>query len=430
MKTLDKIFGIMAVLSKPNSIVFIFKTNNMHTTKDADKKQKKKTSVLTTISVVLAIGLILFSPMTIIPNVSAQQPLQNTSVQKVAKPFYLPNPTLSTTEKQELVNIAMNLPEVKAWSSQWQFSTINFKGQKTDAGLNWNEAIVILRLSPTSSAPFQCSVGWIAGVRIDMATHKVIGAWYPTIQSHPCYNLRLGKADTAGHSDPPGYAIARQDDVASQTWYGNSATIETPSFNSNIYNDMNQYVGNTVNVLWNQSCSGFTGCFLQGGWLITVLGNAVDGINPDSADIVFVDESTIGSDAPINTNVSYTGGGTETAGINCASGSTDAVISIQYGINTYNENSLVPCSSGQVSSDTDDNSVFFENWNTVSSSKWSPDITGTVQGTGADEYDSSNVAYSWSSSSNWDKDCYGTHTSSQVIASGTSLANGGTYVQD
>lgn len=109
----------------------------------------------------------------------------NTSTSQPAS-FSLSNPVLTPNEKQQLIDIAKNQSGIKAWSDQWNVSTINFKGEKTVTGMNWHEAIVFLRLSPSVPAPYQCKTGWIAEVGIDMTTHKVMDSLYPTIQSHEC----------------------------------------------------------------------------------------------------------------------------------------------------------------------------------------------------------------------------------------------------
>lgn len=102
-----------------------------------------------------------------------------------------PNPVLADNEKQQLINIAMSQPNIRAWSNQWNFSTINFKGEKTNTGVNWQEAIVFLRLSPSASTPFKCDNGWVAEVRIDMITHKVIDSLSPSVQSHQCQDTNV-----------------------------------------------------------------------------------------------------------------------------------------------------------------------------------------------------------------------------------------------
>jgi hypothetical protein len=85
----------------------------------------------------------------------------------------------------------------------------------------------------------------------------------------------------------------------------------------------------------------------------------------------------------------------------------------------------IPCSTSQSTNNSDD-SVFFENAANETSSKWSGDLTSTVSATNAQEYkDSTTNLVLWSSSSNFDTNCYGhISTTSQVITG--SLASGTT----
>ncbi|MDE1767067.1 MAG: hypothetical protein KGI27_12475 [Thaumarchaeota archaeon] len=398
------------------------------------KIQNNKTKTATTIISALVIGLVLLSPTMVIPSVNAQPPT-------VAKTYSLPSPTMSTNEKNTLINEAMNLTGIKTWSNQWKYSTMNFAGEKTSSGtVNWKNAIVFLRLPSSSNAPVSCGHGWYAQVWIDLSTLKVVHAYYPTSQSHTCDSKNdLGpySKNTLDSStgSPMGYAIARQNDVAgSSYYYGNSATLTTPSYNNNIFTDQDELINGLLNAMWSTSACGSSTCFTQVGWEITdVAGSGSSGISADTADLVFVDQSTTGTYEGINTDISYSGGQSEEVSINCNYPSpTDVQINITYGSSTYQANTDVSCNDYQAD-DSFNNSVWFENKNTVSTSNWYSDVTGTYEATSAQEYDASDNAYNWSSSTNTDQwqsvvsNVCTTYTyASDVIESGTSLASGST----
>jgi hypothetical protein len=384
-----------------------------------------KTKTAATIVATIIIGMALLSPTVILPSISATpQP----------KPFYLPNPALTNSEKQQLINIAMNQPGVKAWSDQWQFSTIDFKGEKTGTGVNWQDAIVFLRLPASSSIPFQCEQGWIAEVEIDMISYKVVNSVYPTVQSHECHGFSL----TSPGSKGPAYAIASDNDVETGTFYGDSGVMTTPSYNSSIFGAMDQGISFLLNTEWTQTCTGpDPNCFLQAGWLMTTPSHSVGGLPANSADVVFVDESVTGTLDAYNTNIAYSGGGTLAIGINCLAGGSTVTISMQYGTATFNDNSHVNCTStNPLDSNQYDNSVFFENQNTKpagGSTGWAQYITGITEATNAQEDTLTSIAGSWLSSSNTDVwqsvingICTDESAGSTVIQIGTTLQGGGT----
>ncbi|HET7336860.1 MAG TPA: hypothetical protein VFJ23_03095 [Candidatus Nitrosotalea sp.] len=390
------------------------------------KIQNNKTKTGTTVIATLMIGLILLSSTTVLPNISAEQNNRGQNgYTQFTSPFHLQAPTLASDEKQKIIDTAMNLKAIKAWSDQWQFATMNFKGEKNSSGINWNEAVVVLHLPPNSSAPVKCDIGWVAGVRIDISTDKVIGAWYPTLESHQCHDITLDHSHDKKH-DPPGYSTATQNDVNSTTsYYGNSAVLQTPSYSSSIFSDMNQLVAQILNARWNVSCYSDSECFTQVGWLITVPSISSGGISSNSADIVYVDESTTGNKVPINTNLGWQNGGTEDVSLTCGS-SGDVAISITYGTSTYYANTHISCSTTQYN-DVLNNSIFFENHNTSSYTSWPSDITGTVDATSAEEYNSGGTGSNWSTSHNVDLDCSGTVTQSSVITGDLTSGNTATW---
>lgn len=257
---------------------------------------------------------------------------------------------------------------------------------------------------------------------------------YPTTQSHSCHGFSMAHTHKNG-SDPPTFAIASDDDVVSTQYRGNSAVLTTPSYNTSIFNSMNDGISYLLNAEWLQNCTGpDTHCFLQGGWLMTTPSHSVGGLPANSVDIVFVDESVTGTEDAYNTNIGYTGGGTLAVGINCLAGGSTVTISMQFGTSTFNDNSNVLCGVSETTNQYS-NSVFFENHNTSpytanGSTGWAQYVTGTVEATSATEYNSLGQGFNWSSSTNWQKDCLSIDppvSSNSVINSGN-LQNGGTAV--
>src|SRR5207302_3704449 len=142
---------------------------------------------------------------------------------------------------------------------------------------------------------------------------------------------------------------------------------------------MDQNISVLINQLWT------TGAFTQLGWTIThTAGCPGSGINANTADLGWVDSSTTGNFC-INKIAMFT----YTAGINMLSqticnGGSNYVEQVTYNGHTFQRTTGLTCSTHQ-NTDQDNNSVFFENWNSVASSSWSGDITGTVQGSFARE---------------------------------------------
>ncbi|MDE1841439.1 MAG: hypothetical protein KGI09_06110, partial [Thaumarchaeota archaeon] len=253
-----------------------------------------------------AIGLIVMSPTTVMASTAnvQDQTSKLISVETGSNSnMTLQPPILSNIDKSAIIDAAMNVSGIKAWSNQWNYSTMDFRGEKTGTGVTWNTAVVTLRLSHTAKAPFSCDIGWFAIVDVDLATKKVLNAHHPTVESHGCHGIGSGPIIYKRNADPnPGYSTATQNDVNSSTsYYGNSAVIQPPSFNNpGIYNSMTEDVEQLVNVDWSKTCSLGSGstldCFLQGGWIITTPASGCSSCNilADSSDIVYVDQSTTG----------------------------------------------------------------------------------------------------------------------------------------
>lgn len=102
--------------------------------------------------------------------------------------LHSPVPTLSPSENQTVVSIALSVPELQNWSHDWKYVDIGFLGNNKlgiAGGFEWQYAIVHLKAS-SGSAPIPCNNDWWAWIEIDMTTMKVVQATYPTMESHQC----------------------------------------------------------------------------------------------------------------------------------------------------------------------------------------------------------------------------------------------------
>ncbi|MDE1813370.1 MAG: hypothetical protein KGI05_01775 [Thaumarchaeota archaeon] len=108
--------------------------------------------------------------------------------------LHSPVPSLSPSENQSVVNVALSISELQNWSHDWQYVTMGFGGNNKvgiAGGFAWQYASVVLK-APSNSAPFPCNNDWWATVVVDMTTMKVVQASYPTIESHSCQVITLG----------------------------------------------------------------------------------------------------------------------------------------------------------------------------------------------------------------------------------------------
>ncbi|MDE1766801.1 MAG: hypothetical protein KGI27_11100 [Thaumarchaeota archaeon] len=113
------------------------------------------------------------------------------------------SPTLTPSETQSLVKIALDIPELQKWSHDWHYVDVGFLGNNKLAtgGFEWQYAIVNLK-SPSNSAPIPCDNDWWAWIEIDMTTMKVVKATYPTMESHQCQVAMGGGPGTSGNIMP------------------------------------------------------------------------------------------------------------------------------------------------------------------------------------------------------------------------------------
>lgn len=188
--------------------------------------KNKNTKIATTILSTLAIGLMLFSPTAILPNVSATTPLHHIAFLQ---------PILSSSDTQAIIDAALSIHELQNWSHEWQYVHMGFLGNNKlgTPDFKWQYAVVDLK-APSNSAPFACDIDWWAQMTVDMTTMKVISASYPTMKSHSCHAAE-GKLN-----DPPGWSVGTENDLNSTTnYYGDYAELALPSFNTSIYSNLN-----------------------------------------------------------------------------------------------------------------------------------------------------------------------------------------------
>jgi hypothetical protein len=382
---------------------------------------------------IVSILLVLSMPISGLKSVltALQPPIQTASAN--TESFTAPNPALSNQEQQAIVDQALNAPGVKAWSANgWQYVSMDFMGVK-DPSVQWQYAVVNLHLPPNVQTAVACDTGWWAMVKVDLATKKVVSEDEPTKDSAICHSELNGGNISVENTQPvsvldailpqanaaAGYSVARENDVTSYSIYGNIAKFATPSYNAAIFTHENKYIEQLLNANWNRASS-----FTQAGWVITHISGCTGcGISANTASLAFVDQSVYGDFNLRGISYSWVNGQTELAEVLC-NGGANYLIAVGYGSNIFNHTTNVPCNTTQ-NNDTYNNSVFFENANTVSSSTWSADVTGTVNGFSAYEFrNSQNTASTWLASTNSDVSCTGVPSSSTVITG--NIQGGGT----
>ncbi|MDE2589283.1 MAG: hypothetical protein KGL95_06420 [Patescibacteria group bacterium] len=360
-------------------------------------------------------------------------------------PYFPPTPKLSKTQLNTLIGLAMSVPGIQKWSSSgWQYAYTDFSGPTNPA--EWTTAIVHLHLPlGKGNPPIQCTAsnGSWASVVINLKTLAIQKAEFPVVGMHySCTNPHnapvslgapvsaSGNPNTLASVNPltaiskPSYVIAEENDVTSNTVIGSWANIYTPSFTSpGVYSNMDNSISLLINQKWT------TGDLTQLGWTITTAsGCSGTGINSDSADLGYVDTSTNSNYCIYNISTyTYTAGQNMFSQTVC-NGGTDYVMQAQYGGTNWSHTTAIPCSTAsQDSNDYLNNSVFFENDNTVSSSGWAGDITGTTQASSANEEIGSNIQH-WSTSNNqvvyYSNSCTTRNQVNTNIISGSLASNG------
>lgn len=351
-------------------------------------------------------------------------------------PDLYPSPQLTAIHKNAIIDKAMNVQGIKNWSQNgWKFVSMDYFGN-AEPTLEWTHAIVHLHLPKNSGTPkAQCENGSWAMVAINLKTLAVEEASFPTDPDKACNSdPSLGSASipeilddkdrisllpTAGAAATlPSWNVAQQNDAATMTIKGSFTWMKTPSFNSNIYSNMDRNISLFFNQQFNTASS-----FVQEGWRITTpAGCSGCGINANSANLVYVDESVHGDKNVRRAGLfTYTGGNTALVQTIC-NGGTNYVKQVTYNGQTWQHNTNVACSAADNNSVTN-NSVFFENWNTTPSPGWASQLSSAVQSWSAKETVNSQLQ-NWSASTNRNVTCTSVIGNTNLITG--SLANAGT----
>lgn len=109
-----------------------------------------------------------------------------------------PAPTLTPSENQTIVGIALSVPGLQNWSHDWRYVSTGFLGNNklATAGFEWQYAIVYLKASSSSSLiPCDNNNDWSAMVTVDLTTMKAVSSNYPTMESHNCNYTISGGPD-------------------------------------------------------------------------------------------------------------------------------------------------------------------------------------------------------------------------------------------
>ncbi len=364
---------------------------------------------------------------------------QDTSIPLETLGVY-PSPKLTQVQETAIITAAMNVPELREWSAAgWKFVSMDFVGV-TEPELQWQTAIVHLQLPPgVGNTPVDCDQGWWATIDVDMQTYAVKEVGVPTVENNQCHSsIILADPDDVRSEEQfpwfvptasavptnPGFLLMEEDDVTSYDIYGNLAYFKTPAFNSAIYSHMDYYIGELIN--WKSS----TGYLEQEGWLITTIAGCTscgsESIPADSAVLVYADESVFGNlEARKIPGSGFTWvNDRQMLGETLCNGGTKYIQAVGYGSSIWNHNTNINCTVKDNNNKVS-NSGFFENWNTVPSSDWAGDVTGTVsmysayEGRGA-----TNTWYTWINSTNEKQTCSGSRSSTTAISG--SLAGGNT----
>lgn len=369
-------------------------------------------------------------------NFNTANAIPTESVQKQTNP--IPELNLTQVQKDEMIQKALATPKLKNLSnSGWKYVTIDYLGV-TEPIPEWKSVVLHFNLPKEFKTRLNCDKSLEATVEIDLKTNQVISSNVPD-ESTDCNGSIVFGRPSSGRDQtidlPPiipkasavtstnGLLLAMQNDVSTAK-YGGWTTVSTPSIDdTDIYTHMDKFVAH----LYNQDFG--TGKYLQVGWLATTIDGCVGcNIAADNKYLVYVDESTYGDlEAHKITGVNaptYTEGSTAYIQILC-NGASHYRIQSTSGGKTFVTESLVNCGTGTTSSPAD-NSVFFENKNTVTSSTWSGDITSAVTATATKEYDTTSHFQNWIASDKQYQTCGAGATFGTTTAITGSLTAGGT----
>lgn len=372
-------------------------------------------------------------------NASAGQSEITVTQQTENIPPKLPETNLTQAQKDNLIDIAMNAPKLKSLAnSGWKFITFEYYGV-TEPVPEWTSVKVQFKLPKEIKTRLNCDK--IGGyVEIDLKTNEIIDSYVPDETVDCNGSITFGRpSDSHDKTGIPefvpradaitstnGLLGSLQNDVVSAAKYGGWATLSTPNIDdTDIYTatHMDKFVG----FLYNQDFG--TLKYLQTGWLVTAV-NGCAGCNISAGNkyLVYVDESTWGDleahKITASNGIAYVEGNSDLAQILCNGGSNYRIQATSNG-KSFQIDSQVPCGTA-TTNNAFDNSVFFENKNTLASSSWSGDITSSVTASGAKEYDTTTHFQNWSASDKKYQTCGANAQIGTTTAITGSLAAGGT----
>ena len=327
------------------------------------------------------------------------------------------NPKLTQEEQLHIVKEALSVEGLRDWSDEgWKVVGTDFIGV-IEPQPKWETAIVYLHLPDgAGTPPERCEQGWQAVVNIRLDIGKVSEAGLPTRSSHECGSAIIleepgdeGLSISSGTN--PSFVIAETDDVVSSQIHGSAAFLNTPSFNSTVFESMDSYVAFLLNQKWSTSPIEH---MTQIGWLMSSVEGCVDCgsqyIPADSATLAFTDSSVFGNlEAHRIPLFEWEKDEELVAGTWC-NDQSKYTIWAQYSGKIFNHNTNISCESPDNDSKVS-NSMFLENWNTVESSLWADDI-GRIEAHSAvtfraDETKQDFSLNSWEGSTNEEQDCTG-----------------------
>ncbi len=343
------------------------------------------------------------------------------------------NPKLTEREQQQIIEEALNVPELKKWSSEggWNVVGMDFIGTVEPRPL-WEEAIVYLHLpNNAGNPPIDCQQGWHAVIDISLVAGKVTDAGFPTLSSHECNSdIILQEPDKLANDSlspspiRPSFIIAETDDVISNDIHGTAAYLNTPSYNSSIFAHMDSYTAFMLNQKWSTSP---TQHMTQIGWLMTSIEGCVDCgsqyIGRNSTALAFADSSVFGNLEAHKIPIPQWNNDEELFAGTWCNEDGNYTIWMQYAGKVFNHNTNISCENPDNDSKIS-NSIFFENWNTAGTSLWAAHILGHVEAHSAivfrgAEYRSDEGAdddiRNWEKSTNEEQDCTGSRELTDAI---------------
>jgi hypothetical protein len=338
------------------------------------------------------------------------------------------NPKLTQEEEVHIIEQALNAEGLKDWSDDgWQVVGMDFIGIAKPQP-KWEKAIVYLDLpSGAGDPPLHCKQGWQAVIDIRLDIGKVSDVGLPTLSSHECSSAIIleepleggSEALPASPSTRPSFVIAETDDVVSNEIYGSAAYLNTPSFNSSVFEGMDSYVAFLLNQKWSTSP---THHMTQVGWLISSIEGCIDcgsqQIPKNSATIAFTDSSVFRNLEAHRIPLFEWEMDEELITGTWCNEDSNYTIWAQYAGKIFNHNTNISCENHDNDSKVS-NSIFLENWNTAESSLWT-DHLGRIEAHSAvtfrgDELKQDSNMSIWEHSTNEEQDCTGVRRSTATV---------------